>query len=105
MTYIEELQDAIRKLHGAEPIHIKSVPVKETFQGKPVWDGVVEVFALEGHPQARIAYAWTHDTDDPKKSKRHVTVLHVPPVTSPEEAVRAAIIQEFRQELKNRGKQ
>lgn len=104
MTYIEELQDAIRKLHGAEPVHIKSVPVKESFKGKPVWEGIVEVFELSGHPDANIAYAWTHRTDNPKKPKRHVAVLNVPPVTSPEEAVRAAIIQEFRQELKNRGK-
>ena len=104
MTYIEELQDAIRKLHGAEPVHVKSVPVKEVFQGQTVWDGIVEIFELEGHPQAKIAYAWSHDTDDPKKSKRHVTVLHVPPVTCPEDTVRAAIIQQFREEFKARGK-
>ena len=28
--------------------------------------------------------------------KRHVTILHIPPVISPETAVRAAIIQEYR---------
>lgn len=30
------------------------------------------------------------------KKQRHVTVLHIPPVTSPELAVRAGIVQEFR---------
>lgn len=96
MTYIEELKDVIRRLHGVESTHIKSVPVKETFQGKTVWDGIVEIFELHGHPKATHAYAWAHDTDDPKKPKRHVTVLKIPPVVSPETAVRAAIVQEFR---------
>ena len=97
MTRIKELQDVIRKLHGVESKHVGSVPVKETFQGKTVWDGVVEVFELHGHPQASKLYAWTHQTDNPKKPKRHVTVLHVDPITSPVLAVRAAIVQEYRE--------
>lgn len=96
MTYIEELQDVIRRLHGVEAKHSKSVPIKETFQGQTVWDGIVEVFNLKGHPKAKKAYAWAHDTDDPLHPKRHVTVLHIPPVTSPERAVRAAIVKEYR---------
>ena len=46
MTYIEELQDVISRLHGSQSIHIESVPIKETFQGKTVWEGIVEVFDL-----------------------------------------------------------
>ncbi|HEV3037519.1 MAG TPA: hypothetical protein VHA33_07015 [Candidatus Angelobacter sp.] len=95
MKHIEELKETILKLHGAEATHVESVPVKETFQGQTVWDGVVEVFHLRGHPKTDKAYAWMHDADTPKK-KRHVTVLHVPPVISPQTAVKAAIIQEFR---------
>ncbi|MGA8145654.1 MAG: hypothetical protein WB987_17345 [Candidatus Acidiferrales bacterium] len=95
-AYISELRDVIRRLHGVEAKHVESVPVKETFQGKTVWDGVVEVFELIGHPKAPKVYAWAHDTDDPAKPKRHVTVLHIHPVTSPILAVRAAIVQEFR---------
>jgi hypothetical protein len=67
------------------------------FQGITVWEGVVEVFNLHGHPQAPKVYAWSHEMDDPQKSKRHVTVLHVEPVTSAAKAVRAAIIKEFRE--------
>lgn len=94
--YIRELQDVIRRLHGAEATHVESVPVKETFKGKTVWDGMVEVFELRGHPKANRAYAWAHDTDDPQKPRRHVTVLHIPPVTSAAAAVKAAIVQEYR---------
>ena len=96
MTYFDELRDVIRRLHGAEARHVESVPIKETYQGKTVWEGIVEVFELRGHPKAEKVYAWAHDTDDPAKPKRHVTVLHIHPVTSPILAVRAAIIQEFR---------
>jgi hypothetical protein len=96
VNQIEELRDVIRNLHGAEARHIESVPVKESFHGKTVWEGIVEVFELIGHPKARKVYAWAHETDDPDKMRRHVTVLHIHPVTSPETAVRAAVIQEFR---------
>jgi len=96
MSYIQELQDVIHRLHGAKATHVQSAPVKEIFQGKTVWDGVVEVFDLTGHPKANRIYAWAHDTDDPKQPKRYLTVLHVPPAISPETAVRIAILQELR---------
>ncbi len=97
MNYIEELRDVIRKLHGVESTHRQSVPVKEVFNGKTIWDGVVEVFTLYGHPSANTAYAWSHATDDLASPKRHVTVLHVPPAVSPITAVRVAIMQELKE--------
>jgi hypothetical protein len=96
MTNIEELQDVIHKLHGAEATHRESVPVTEVWQGKTIWDGVVEVFDLKGHPKTQRAYAWSHDTDDPQHPKRHVTVLHIPPAVTPLMAVRTAIAAEVR---------
>src|ERR1035438_1013256 len=77
MTYIEELSEAIRRLHGVEATHRESVPVKEVFQGKTIWEGIVEVFELHGHPKANIAYVWTHATDDPNVPKKSVAVLHI----------------------------
>ena len=96
MSYLEELQDIIRRLHGAEATHVESVPVKETFQGQTVWEGVVEVFDLAGHANAHRAYAWAHETGNPDKPIRHVTVLHLHPIKSAQDAVRAAIMQEAR---------
>jgi hypothetical protein len=101
VSYIEELQDVIHRLHGATAIHVKSAPVTETFQGKTVWDGVVEVFDLTGHPKANRVYAWAHETDDPKHPKRYVTVLHLPPAVSPETAVKSAIMQELKNRASN----
>ncbi len=96
VTYLDELKSVIHKLHGATATHRESVPVKETFNGETVWEGIVEVFDLHGHPKANTAYAWSHETDDPEHPKRHVTVLHIPPAVSPESAVRLAIVQEYR---------
>lgn len=94
--HIRELQDVIRKLHGVESSHVESVPVTELFQGQTVWDGTVEVFDLHGHPDTHRIYAWSHETDKTDKPKRSVTVLHIPPVVSPQTAVQAAILQEYR---------
>lgn len=96
MNNLHDLKDVIFKLHGAEATHRESVPVKEVFQGETIWDGVVEVFDLKGHPKTHRAYAWSHETDNPEHPRRHVTVLHIPPAVSPQTAVQAAILQEFK---------
>ncbi|MDQ6760481.1 MAG: hypothetical protein M3Z32_11560 [Acidobacteriota bacterium] len=96
MTNIKELRGVIRKLHGVDAKHVESVPVKERFKGQTVWDGVVEVFDLIGHPMASRLYAWSHATEDPDNPWRHVMVLHSHPIQSARDAVRAAIVQEFR---------
>jgi|SRR5208282_4161444 len=97
MTYIKELREVIRRLHGVEATHRQSVPVKEVFKGETVWEGIVEVFDLHGHPKANTAYAWAHETDDPANPVQHVTVLQIPPAVSPITAVRVAIMQEMKE--------
>jgi hypothetical protein len=59
-------------------------------------DTIMRLGVRVGHPKAPKVYAWAHDTDNPKQPRRHVTVLHVHPITSPLLAVRASIVQEFR---------
>ena len=94
MTVIEELGSVIQKLHGVKATHRESVPVKETWHGRTIWDGVVEVFDLHGHPETNTAYAWLHETDNPE-NPLPVTVLHIDPALSPAKAVRAFIVQEY----------
>lgn len=96
MTHIEELRETIQRLHGTDSKHVDSVPVKETFQGMTVWEGIVEVFELVNHPKASKVYAWAHDTGDPKRPTRHVTVLHAEPtIASAVDAVRASIFKDY----------
>jgi hypothetical protein len=96
MTPIEELRDAICKLHRVEATHLESVPVHEVLRAQTVWCGIVEVFHLKGHPKTDTAYAWLHDTGDPTKPFRPVTVLRIHPALTPLDAVRAFIVQEFK---------
>jgi hypothetical protein len=96
MSHLGDLRRIIHELHGAKATYVESVSVREMHKGQIVWDGVVEVFDITGHPRASRIYAWAHDTDDPKQPKRYVTVLHIPPVVSPQTAVKAAIVQELK---------
>jgi hypothetical protein len=91
----EQLQRAVEHQHGGTATLSQSVPVKETHVGAVVWEGVVHVFDLTGHPKATKAYAWSSPIEGSDK-RRFFAVLHLPPVTSPVEAVRAAIVAEHR---------
>jgi hypothetical protein len=82
-------------MHNCSARLVQPVPIRETFERKAVWEGVVHVFALTGHPAATQAYAWSSPIEGSDK-RRFFAVLHQPPVTSPVEAVRAAIVAERR---------
>lgn len=86
---IEKLLNAVQVMHHCTAAHVQSVPVRETFQGQTVWEGVVEVFDLSGHAKAQRCYAWMLPGG---KEPQFVTVLGLPPVDSPLNAVRASIL-------------
>lgn len=94
--YIERLKQVIFHLHKAGSRHLESVPVEEVFQGQTVWRGVVEVFALVGHPEANRAYAWSHRAGRDDSDERFVVVLELLPVTSPQTAVKVAVASEIK---------
>jgi hypothetical protein len=73
------------------------VRVRETFEGKRVWEGVVRVFDPAGHPKATRAYAWSSPIEGSTK-RRFFAVLHTERINSPVAAVRAAIVAEQRNE-------
>jgi hypothetical protein len=54
-----EFKKAVEAQHGCTATFAQSVPVKETFGGKTVWEGIVHVFKISGHPKAHEAYAWS----------------------------------------------
>jgi hypothetical protein len=91
----DQLKHAIESQHGGHAALAQSVPVKESHNGATVWEGVVHVFDLTGHPTASRAYAWSSPIEGSDK-RRFFAVLHQPPITSPVEAVRAAIVAEHR---------
>jgi hypothetical protein len=96
MDYFGELQAKIYLLHGCGARHRQTVPVKEIFEGKTVWDGEVEVFDLIGHATAKRCYAWGYANEKQPDKLDVVTVLEISPVVSPETAVKAAIASRVR---------
>jgi hypothetical protein len=100
-NYIQLLHEAIHRGHNCEAKHVDSVPIKEEFQGKTIWEGIVEVFDLTGHPKAKQAYAWSHKAvDGVDYEVRTVVVLGIPPVDSARKAVQASILSEIKQAKK-----
>lgn len=89
--YIARLRKAIADLHGADSTHVKSVPVREVFRGQTLWNGTVEVFDLTGHPKAKRAYAWSYTEGPKNETEQFVAVLELPPVDSPQAAVKVAV--------------
>jgi hypothetical protein len=89
---------AISQTHGCDSVHVGTVPVRETFQGRTtVWNGDVEVFSLINHPKAKRLYAWAH-LDGPKDDKkRFVAVLELPPVKDAKTAVQASIMADLKE--------
>jgi hypothetical protein len=91
----DQLSKAIESQQGGTATLAQSVPIRETFESQTVWEGVVHVFGLAGHPKATRAYAWSSPIEGSTK-RRFFAVLHIPPIVSPLDAVRAAIVAEHR---------
>jgi hypothetical protein len=93
----DQLKRAVEAQHGGTATFDKSVPVRETFEDQPVWEGIVHVFELEGHPIATRAYAWSSPIEGSTK-RQFFAVLHIGPIKSPVDAVRTAIVAEQRRQ-------
>jgi hypothetical protein len=91
----DQLQAAVERMYGCRAQLHEAVPVIERFEEQPVWEGIVHVFNLEGYPTASRCYAWSSPIDDSER-RRFYAVLHVPPVDSPLNAVRAAIVADIK---------
>jgi hypothetical protein len=91
----DDLRRAVESMHSCRATFVQSVPVREIFHGAPVWEGVVHVFDLEGHPTASRAYAWCSSIEGSEK-RRFFAVLQLGAIKSPVDAVRAAIVAEHR---------
>lgn len=87
---------AVEHLHGCLATHDRTVPVHETFHGKTVWRGDVEIFKLTNHPKANFAYSWSYREGPDDSTERFVSVLDLPPVDSATTAVRVAIADQLR---------
>ena len=83
------LKAAIERQHGvrAHLAYIDAVPT--TLQARSLCEGIVFVFDLEAHPEAKQAYGWTSPVGKGDERQFHV-VLQVSPIASALDAVRAS---------------
>jgi hypothetical protein len=88
---INDLKEVIRQIHKCEILYSQEIAVVEKYGDKTVWSGVVHVFNIVGHPKTDTCYGWSFHIKGSKK-RRYYTVLKIPPIDSPEKAVRASVV-------------
>jgi hypothetical protein len=75
------LQDAIQHMYGLRSEWLESVPIREVFRGELVFEGEIQIFAVE-HPKASRAYAWSHLVNEETGRRKFFVVLGMPPIGS-----------------------
>ena len=93
----DELKRTVEELHACEAAYLTSQHVRETFDGTTLWDGAVSIFALTGHLAATTCYAWS-DHEPRSGNRGFYAVLHLAPIESARDAVRASLA--FKQRLR-----
>jgi len=91
----EQLREAVERLHNCRASLRTVASVKEEFEGQPAWEGTVHVFDINGHPTADTCYAWSSAVEGSNKH-RFYAVLKIPSVDSPQAAVRAAFVSDYK---------
>ena len=90
MARIESLQAAVEALHKTKATHVATTDVN-LYRDEVQWNGKVETFELKRHKKAKRCYAWSYED---KGETQYVTVMEIPPVDSPEAAVKIAVAAE-----------
>ena len=91
----DQLKQAVESQHGGTATLAQSVPVHETHEGKPVWDGTVHIFDLWGYPSG-LAGPMPGPMSGMTASGGSLPSCTQGPINSPVKAVRAAIVAEAR---------
>jgi len=93
MEYFAAIRQAIRRDHKCVALHARTVTIKDILAGAP-WEGNVEIYDLVGHARARRCYAWGVLEERESETWDITTVLELPPVSSPADAVTMALAEE-----------
>lgn len=94
-TYLDNLGMAVRVAHGVEAHHEGSVRVHVVRDGATIWEGYVEIYMLQGHPEASRAFAWGREDEE---EVHFISVLNAASIRTPTDAVRAAIERSAKKE-------
>ena len=97
LEYINRLERTVEHLHKCIAVYVDTAHVKEVFQGATLWEGDVEIFRLSRHPKAKRCFAWSDG-----EPEEIITILELPPVDSPESAVKLQVAQQIKKARKER---
>jgi hypothetical protein len=81
---ITEWKAIIRQRYGCEALYITTVYVKKMLPCDPNWNGLVKVFELVGHLQAKRCFVWSYRDNG---EVRKMTSPAIAPIVSAEVAV------------------
>jgi hypothetical protein len=87
---IEALQQSIYDNHACEAIYIQSVLVEERDANDKLWTGQVELFKIQGHAKAQMAYGWCQEDSETGL----VTILALTPTMEARKAVQAYLMSQ-----------
>jgi len=90
-----ELKRAVERLDFCQAPSLEDMAVVERFGEETIWGGAVSVSLIEGHPQTDKYCAWSSLIEGSKK-RQYYAILHIPPIDSPEKAVRASIVHAYK---------
>jgi hypothetical protein len=82
---IEALKQSIHENHGCTVTHVQSVLVEESDGDNTLWTYQVEIFEVQGHVKAKIAYGWWQENSEAGL----VTILALTPTLDARKAVQA----------------
>lgn len=92
--YREKIKEAIERKALCQVKYLNTQPLRLVADGLITWKGKVEVFQLDGHPEARIAFGWGVPTAENKME--YITVIGRPPLDTPIQAVKAYLASKDR---------
>ena len=90
----EKLKEAIERKALCQVKYLNTQPLRLVADGQITWKGNVEVFQLDGHPEAKIAFGWGVPVDENKTE--FITVIGRPPLETPVQAVKAYLASKDR---------
>ena len=89
-----DLHEHVEALHGCNAVLEMETELVEKFEGSTVWDGSISIFKVD-HPDADTCYAWSAPIEG-SENRKFYAVLKIPPVETAADAVRAAIVSDYR---------
>jgi hypothetical protein len=87
---IETLKQSILENHDCTATHLQSVWVEEISTDKTLWAGQVEIFGIQGHAKATIAYGWWQEGS----KAGLVTILALTPTMDARKAIQAYLMSQ-----------